>query len=100
VGSTFVIGRFPSGHEQVRTFVPSQRVGQRSAPFALGCVSDRQILGTLMGASLCKWLTERFSAWHLQIGRAGGASGARTDRHFDPRMQWGLPQLTGSAERH
>jgi len=28
-------------------------------------------LGTLMGASLYKWLTERFGTWQLQIGRAG-----------------------------
>ncbi|MGD9632474.1 MAG: threonine/serine exporter ThrE family protein [Pirellulales bacterium] len=28
-------------------------------------------LGTLMGASLYKWLTERFGAWQLQLGRAG-----------------------------
>jgi uncharacterized membrane protein YjjP (DUF1212 family) len=28
-------------------------------------------LGTLMGASLYKWLTEWFGAWQLQIGRAG-----------------------------
>jgi uncharacterized membrane protein YjjB (DUF3815 family) len=28
-------------------------------------------LGTLMGASLYKWLTERFGWWQLQIGRAG-----------------------------
>ncbi|TVQ63763.1 MAG: threonine/serine exporter family protein [Phycisphaerales bacterium] len=27
-------------------------------------------LGTLMGASLYKWLTERFGAWQLQVGRA------------------------------
>jgi uncharacterized membrane protein YjjB (DUF3815 family) len=26
-------------------------------------------LGTLMGASLYKWLTERFGSWQLQIGR-------------------------------
>jgi uncharacterized membrane protein YjjP (DUF1212 family) len=28
-------------------------------------------LGTLMGASLYKWLTERFGWWRLQIGRVG-----------------------------
>jgi len=28
-------------------------------------------LGTLMGASLYKWLTERFGWWRLQIGRTG-----------------------------
>ena len=28
-------------------------------------------LGTLMGASLYKWLTERFGWWQLQMGRVG-----------------------------
>ena len=28
-------------------------------------------LGTLVGASLYKWLTERFGWWQLQIGRVG-----------------------------
>jgi hypothetical protein len=28
-------------------------------------------LGTLMGASLYKWLTERFGWWQLQLGRVG-----------------------------
>ena len=28
-------------------------------------------LGTLLGASLYKWLTETFGWWHLQIGRVG-----------------------------
>lgn len=28
-------------------------------------------LGTLMGASIYRWLTERFGAWQLQLGRAG-----------------------------
>lgn len=28
-------------------------------------------LGTLMGASLYRWLTERFGSWQLQLGRAG-----------------------------
>jgi hypothetical protein len=28
-------------------------------------------LGTLMGASLYKWLTEQFAMWQLQIGRVG-----------------------------
>jgi uncharacterized membrane protein YjjB (DUF3815 family) len=28
-------------------------------------------LGTLMGASLYKWLTETFDQWQLQIGRVG-----------------------------
>lgn len=29
-------------------------------------------LGTLMGASLYKWLTEQFGWWQLQLGRVGG----------------------------
>src|SRR5262249_6249860 len=28
-------------------------------------------LGTLVGASLYKWLTERFGWWQLQVGRVG-----------------------------
>jgi hypothetical protein len=28
-------------------------------------------LGTLVGESLYKWLTERFDWWQLQIGRVG-----------------------------
>ena len=28
-------------------------------------------LGTLVGASLYKWLTEQFGWWRLQIGRVG-----------------------------
>jgi hypothetical protein len=28
-------------------------------------------LGTLMGAALYKWITERFGWWQLQIGRVG-----------------------------
>jgi uncharacterized membrane protein YjjB (DUF3815 family) len=28
-------------------------------------------LGTLVGASLYRWLTERFGWWQLQLGRAG-----------------------------
>jgi uncharacterized membrane protein YjjB (DUF3815 family) len=28
-------------------------------------------LGTLMGASLYKWLTEAFGWWRLQLGRVG-----------------------------
>ena len=28
-------------------------------------------LGTLVGASLYRWLTETFGAWRLQIGRVG-----------------------------
>jgi len=28
-------------------------------------------LGTLVGASMYRWLTERFGWWQLQLGRAG-----------------------------
>jgi uncharacterized membrane protein YjjP (DUF1212 family) len=41
--------------------------GLITAVFALASIA----LGTLMGASLYKWLTERFGWWQLQIGRVG-----------------------------
>lgn len=41
--------------------------GLITALFALTSIA----LGTLIGASLYKWLTERFGWWQLQIGRAG-----------------------------
>jgi len=41
--------------------------GLITAVFALTSIA----LGTLIGASLYKWLTERFGWWQLQIGRAG-----------------------------
>jgi len=41
--------------------------GLITAVFALASIA----LGTLMGASVYKWLTERFGWWQLQIGRAG-----------------------------
>jgi uncharacterized membrane protein YjjB (DUF3815 family) len=75
------------------TFLPSFWL---LVPGALGLLSVKQILsdraagidglittvfvfasialGTLMGASLYKWLTEQFGWWRLQIGRVG--------RHF------------------
>jgi len=40
--------------------------GLVSAVFAIVSIA----LGTLVGASLYKWLTERLGAWQLQIGRA------------------------------
>lgn len=41
--------------------------GLVTAGFALTSIA----LGTLMGASLYKWLTERFDRWPLQLGRVG-----------------------------
>lgn len=41
--------------------------GLTTAIFALASIS----LGTLMGASIYKTLTERFDSWQLQIGRVG-----------------------------
>lgn len=38
-----------------------------SAVFVLASIA----LGTLMGAALYKWITERFGWWQLQIGRVG-----------------------------
>jgi uncharacterized membrane protein YjjB (DUF3815 family) len=37
-------------------------------------------LGTLMGASLYKWLTERFGSWQLQLGRVGSYFRRKKDR--------------------
>jgi uncharacterized membrane protein YjjP (DUF1212 family) len=45
---------------------PAQRGGLLTVAFALASIA----LGTLVGASLYKWLTERFGWWQLQIGRA------------------------------
>ncbi|HMN97384.1 MAG TPA: threonine/serine exporter family protein [Phycisphaerales bacterium] len=41
--------------------------GLVSAIFAIASIA----LGTLVGASLYKWLTETFGLWRLQVGRAG-----------------------------
>ena len=41
--------------------------GLITAVFALTSIA----LGTLVGASLYKWLTERLGAWRLQAGRVG-----------------------------
>ena len=37
-------------------------------------------LGTLVGASLYKWVTETFGWWRLQIGRAGSCFRRRRKR--------------------
>lgn len=41
--------------------------GLTTAVFAIASIA----LGSLMGASLYKWLTERYDLWQLQIGRVG-----------------------------
>lgn len=41
--------------------------GLITAVFAIASIA----LGTLVGASLYKWLTERYGWWRLQVGRAG-----------------------------
>jgi uncharacterized membrane protein YjjP (DUF1212 family) len=46
---------------------PSKLDGLIGMAFALASIA----LGTLVGASLYKLLTERFGSWRLQIGRAG-----------------------------
>jgi uncharacterized membrane protein YjjP (DUF1212 family)/uncharacterized membrane protein YjjB (DUF3815 family) len=46
---------------------PGQRGGLISVAFTLTSIA----LGTLVGASLYKWLTETFGWWQLQIGRVG-----------------------------
>jgi uncharacterized membrane protein YjjB (DUF3815 family) len=46
---------------------PGRLDGLISVAFALTSIA----LGTLVGASLYKWLTEVFSSWQSQIGRAG-----------------------------
>jgi uncharacterized membrane protein YjjP (DUF1212 family)/uncharacterized membrane protein YjjB (DUF3815 family) len=46
---------------------PAQRGGLVSVAFVLASIA----LGTLVGASLYKWLTETFDWWELQIGRVG-----------------------------
>ncbi|MDX1964789.1 MAG: threonine/serine exporter family protein [Pirellulales bacterium] len=42
--------------------------GLINALFALTSIA----LGTLLGASMYKWLTEKFGWWQLQLGRVGG----------------------------
>jgi uncharacterized membrane protein YjjB (DUF3815 family) len=46
---------------------PARIDGLMSVAFALASIA----LGTLVGASLYKWLTERSDWWQLQIGRVG-----------------------------
>jgi uncharacterized membrane protein YjjP (DUF1212 family) len=46
---------------------PGRLDGLMSVAFALTSIA----LGTLVGASLYKWLTEKFGWWQLQIGRVG-----------------------------
>jgi hypothetical protein len=46
---------------------PAQRGGLVSVAFVLASIA----LGTLVGASLYKWLTETFDWWELQLGRVG-----------------------------
>jgi uncharacterized membrane protein YjjP (DUF1212 family) len=50
--------------------------GLTTAVFAIVSLA----LGTLMGASLYKWLTETFGWWQLQIGRAGSYFRRRSKR--------------------
>jgi uncharacterized membrane protein YjjB (DUF3815 family) len=50
--------------------------GLTSALFILASIA----LGTLVGASLYKWLTERFGWWQLQIGRVGSYFGPKKTR--------------------
>jgi uncharacterized membrane protein YjjP (DUF1212 family)/uncharacterized membrane protein YjjB (DUF3815 family) len=46
---------------------PAQRGGLVSVAFVLASIA----LGTLVGASLYKWLTETYDWWELQLGRVG-----------------------------
>ena len=46
---------------------PARLDGLFSMAFSLTSIA----LGTLVGASLYKWLTERFDWWQLRVGRAG-----------------------------
>jgi hypothetical protein len=46
---------------------PGSREGLMGVAFTLASIA----LGTLVGASLYKWLTETFGWWQLQIGRVG-----------------------------
>jgi uncharacterized membrane protein YjjP (DUF1212 family) len=46
---------------------PARPGGLMNVAFALASIA----LGTLVGASLYKWLTETFGWWQLQIGRVG-----------------------------
>jgi hypothetical protein len=50
--------------------------GLIAAVFALVSIA----LGTLMGGALCKWLTETFGGWQVQIARAGSYVRRRAKR--------------------
>lgn len=54
----------------VKRILTSPAEGIESVMGAVFAVSSIA-LGTLMGASLYKWITERFGWWQLQIGRVG-----------------------------
>ena len=45
--------------------------GQRGSSISVAFTLTSLALGTLMGASLYKWLTETFGWWQLQLGRVG-----------------------------
>jgi uncharacterized membrane protein YjjB (DUF3815 family) len=49
----------------------SDRAAGLDGLIAVSFVFASIALGTLMGASLYKWLTERFGWWQLQLGRVG-----------------------------
>jgi uncharacterized membrane protein YjjP (DUF1212 family) len=55
---------------------PGRLDGLISVAFALASIA----LGTLVGASLYKWLSERFVSWQLQIGRVGDYLRHKADR--------------------
>jgi uncharacterized membrane protein YjjB (DUF3815 family) len=55
---------------------PGSLDGLISVAFALASIA----LGTLVGASLYKWLTEKFGSWQLQIGRVSDYLRHRADR--------------------
>jgi uncharacterized membrane protein YjjP (DUF1212 family) len=55
---------------------PSKLDGLVGVAFALASIA----LGTLVGASLYKWLTERFGLWRMQIGRVGRYFGRQRER--------------------
>ena len=44
-------------------------------------------LGTLVGATLYKWITERFGWWQSQLGRVGSLSPAREEK-LNRRDAW------------
>jgi nitrate reductase gamma subunit len=41
-------------------------------------------LGTLVGASMYRWLTERFGWWQLQLGRVGSYFRRDSQRRSGP----------------